>query len=209
MTGRGGMTGTDRPAFHAALVAVAELYGRTLSAVAQRMYWQALRRYRLADVEAAFGRHVEDPERGRFMPLPADVVAALGPAAGAPGPEEAWSKAVAARIWDEEATVVIERAIFEAFPLALWPDRVAARMAFLEVYPAKLREYGAEMSVSLGWDRADRETALAEAVADGRIGSERALSLMPELQDRLPAVRSPDEPELIAPPPGAAMALKP
>ncbi|WP_425154733.1 hypothetical protein [Candidatus Palauibacter sp.] len=209
MTGRGGMTGTDRPAFHAALVAVAELYGRTLSSVAQRMYWQALRRYRLADVEAAFGRHVEDPERGRFMPLPADVVAALGAAVGAPGPEEAWARAVAARPWDDETTVVIERAIFEAFPRSLWPDRVAARMAFLELYPAKLRRYGSEMWVSLGWDRAGRETALAEAVADGRIAPERALSLMPELEDRLPEVRSPDEPELIAPPPGAAMALEP
>lgn len=35
------------------------------------------------------------------------------------GPEAAWAKAVAARLCDENVSVVIERAIFAAFPFAL------------------------------------------------------------------------------------------
>ena len=44
------------------------------------------------------------------------------------------------RLWDEDATIVVSTAVFRAFPFAVWGmgDKVGARMAFKEAYPAAL-----------------------------------------------------------------------
>ena len=159
------MTDTDRPAFYRVLIGVSELYDKTLSTVAQVLYWDALKGYALDDLDAAFKAHVTTPDAGRFMPKPADLIARLPHQP--PGPERAWALAVAAKLWDEGATVVIARAIFAAFPFALWPDQVAARMAFKEAYPETLREYGEAVFVSLGHDVEGRAPVIAEAVQRG------------------------------------------
>ena len=134
------MNDTDRPAFYRLLIGIGELYDKTLSTAAQVLYWDALSKYELADLDAALKAHVTTPDAGRFMPKPADLIARLPNQP--PGSEQAWEMAVAAKLWDEDATVVIPQAIFTAFPFALWPDTVAARMAFKEAYPEALREHG-------------------------------------------------------------------
>ena len=96
-----------------------------------------------------------------------------------PQPEGAWEKALSARLWDEQQTVVIQRAIFESFPFGTWPDKIAARMAFKEIYPGKVREYGNEMTVSAGRDPDLRESVINEAVACGKITRERAANFLP------------------------------
>ena len=177
------MTDTDRPAFYRVLIGIGELYDKTLSTAAQVLYWDALKGYALDDLDAAFKAHVTTPDAGRFMPRPADLIARLPNPP--PGPERAWALAVAAKLWDEAATVVIARAIFAAFPFALWPDQVAARMAFKEAYPAALREYGGEMFVSLGHDVEGRAPVIAEAVQRGLITVDQARYLLPDIDARL------------------------
>ena len=177
------MTDTDRPAFYRLLIGIGELYDKTLSTAAQVLYWDALKGYALDDLHAAFKAHVTTPDAGRFMPRPADLIARLPHQP--PGPEEAWALAVQAKLWDEAATVVIAQAIFAAFPFALWPDQVAARMAFKEAYPEALREHGEALFVSLGHDVKGRAPVIAEAVQRGLITAERARQLLPNIDARL------------------------
>ena len=41
------------------------------------MWFRALSEHDLADVRAAFDAHVKDPDRGRFAPVPADIIGKL------------------------------------------------------------------------------------------------------------------------------------
>lgn len=158
-----------------------------LSASAKAMFFRALADYDIADVRAALDAHVRDPQRGRFPPVPADVIAQLQAAAeddGRPGPEEAW--AIARRATDEAATVVwtveMSQAWAVALPLLGSRDDVGARMAFREAYQRLLAEARAagtppRWSASLGWDEQQRAQAIGQAVQLGYLPREELLAL--------------------------------
>lgn len=63
--------------FGVALSAVAELHGKAISEGAMTLWWQALQRFEIEQVEAALRRCVEDPDGGQFMPKPADLIKRL------------------------------------------------------------------------------------------------------------------------------------
>ena len=63
--------------FGLALAACAELYGKTVSEGAMSLWWQALERFDIDQVERAFRAAVEDAESGQFMPRPADLIKRL------------------------------------------------------------------------------------------------------------------------------------
>lgn len=103
---------------------------------------------------------------------------------GHPGVEEAWSL-VCRAIGDERATVILTEPMRAAFYAAeqLVDDEVGARMAFKEVYArdvALARQSAAmpEWSAILGHDPAERDAKITQAVTDGRIEPQRALTLM-------------------------------
>lgn len=158
-----------------------------LSASAKAMFFRALADYDIADVRAALDAHVRDPQRGRFPPVPADVIAQLQAAAeddGRPGPEEAW--AIARRATDEAATVVwtaeMSQAWAVAIPLLGARDDVGARMAFREAYQRLVAEARAagtppRWSASLGWDEQQRAQAIGQAVQLGYLPREEMLAL--------------------------------
>lgn len=137
------------------------------------MFFRALRAYTIFQVRQAFDAHMRDPQRGRFAPVPADIVAQVEgdrSADGRPGPEEAWTLAVAAR--DENATVVwtpeVAQAWGQASILAAQGDDVGARMAFKEIYQrlvSEARAAGRPMvwEASIGHDPEQRDEALQRA----------------------------------------------
>lgn len=149
------------------------------NATSTAIWFRALQRYPLEAVQAAFDAHVRDPQRGRFVPTPADIIAQIeGSAAddGRPGAEEAWATAFRAR--DERNTVVWTAEMAEAFgvcaPLLDAGDELGARMAFKESYTRIVAEARAERrtpqwTASLGFDAAQRDQALLPHVAAGRI----------------------------------------
>lgn len=151
------------------------------SAENSALWFRALAAFDLDAVRAAFDAHVKDPQRGRFVPVPADVIAQLGAAAlddGRPGAEEAWAITVGAA--DEATTVVWTDEMAEAWGIALpvlrLGDEVGARMAFKEAYGRLLsaaRASGgrARWSATLGSDPAGRDRAIAEAARLGRIAA--------------------------------------
>lgn len=138
-----------------------------------------------AAIAVAVVEHMRDPDRGRFFPKPADIVAVLRASAandGRPGADEAWSMLP----FDEAQSVVWTDEMAQAWGIAApcMPDKVAARMAFRSAYErlvAEVRQRGvrARWTASLGTDKEARREALERAVTDGRISQEHATGLLP------------------------------
>lgn len=143
------------------------------------MFFRAVAQHPIEAVQAALDAHVKDAQRGRFPPLPADVIAQIeGSAAddSRPGPEEAWATALQGR--DESASVVWTAETAQAWgvarPVLELGDDVGARMAFREAYgrmvdAARRARRPVEWSVSLGFDPEQRQVAIAAGVAAGRL----------------------------------------
>lgn len=100
----------------------------------------------------------------------------LDAAYGRPGADEAWALALKAR--DESATVVWNNEIQEAWgaigSMAHGKDQVGARMAFKDAYQrVVLNARGAqrvpEAVIAIGYDKAQRISAVTEAYAKGLI----------------------------------------
>lgn len=71
------MTDTDKPDFLALLTGALSFYRQDVSAFALSVWWEACKGYSVEQVRKALTAHAMDPERGRFPPMPADVVKAL------------------------------------------------------------------------------------------------------------------------------------
>lgn len=71
------MNRSDYDRFAQTLTGVAELYGKSISAAAVSLWWDALKRFELADIERAFRAAISSPENGQFMPKPADLIRAI------------------------------------------------------------------------------------------------------------------------------------
>lgn len=166
----------SRPVLEA-LAVTAELTGTQLSPAAAKVMASDLAPYPPNQVLGALARCRKEL-KGRLVV--ADVISRLDD--GRPGPEEAW----AALPFDETQTIVWTEEMAGAWGVALAliedGDRIAARMAFLESYRArvqKARDARLEVrwSVSFGHDTDGRQVALANAVNTGRISQDRALQL--------------------------------
>lgn len=72
------MRQSDRKRFVACLTAAAELYGKPLSDAVIGLWWQALAVHEIDAIEHGFAVHLADPDRGQFMPRPADIARQIG-----------------------------------------------------------------------------------------------------------------------------------
>jgi len=81
----------DFSAFRELINNVADFYGKDVSPFAMDVWWGALRRFELVDVQRALSVYCQDPDRGQWMPKPADVVRALE-GTGFSVAAQAWSK---------------------------------------------------------------------------------------------------------------------
>mgnify|MGYP001571675291 CR=1 FL=1 len=121
-------------------------------------------------------------ERCRFFPSIAElleVASALSPS-GHPGPEEAW--ALVAGL-EEDDTVVWTDQIAHAWGVAsqCLPDRVAARLAFVEVYRKQLAEAAPAPRwwASVGHDVGRRAGPVQDAVLVGRLSAGEGRAALP------------------------------
>lgn len=145
------------------------------------MFFRSLQRFDFKAVEEAFGAHISDPTRGKFPPVPADIIAQLEGRArddGRPEADEAW--AMAMRAQDEGATVVWTDETAEAWgaalPVLLAGDEVGARMAFRAAYSRLVdgaRKFGRHVrwTASLGHNKAEQQQVIAQHVQLGRLPS--------------------------------------
>lgn len=193
------MNQSDYDQFGDLLTCVAELYGRTVKPMQTAMYFRALEDYPLSAVQSALDAHAKCPERGRFWPLPADLLAKLETAAaidGRPSPEEAWSTAIQAQ--DEAVTVVWTTETAQAWgdvgqALMDAGDRFNASRGFIAKYAelctaARKRGQPVQWVVSQGTDKDLRHQALETACKAGRISRKTCVQMLPRHQDAGPIV---------------------
>jgi hypothetical protein len=170
------MREADFPEFASMMDDVAVLMNRQpMSTKQSAMMFRALARYPLADVRNALDAHMRDPQRGRFYPLPADLISKIEIAGDThPGSDEAWAIAVRAR--DEADTVVWTEQMAQAWgvcrPVMDMGDEVGARMAFRQAYDrmvsdARQENKPAVWTISEGFDKERRIAAVKQAEAKG------------------------------------------
>lgn len=182
------MREVDFDEFSAMLEDVVGLYPKgSVTGGQKAMFFRALAAHPIAEVRAGFDAHVKDPQRGRFVPLPADILAQIeGLAAddGRPGVEEAWAASLRAR--DEAQTIVWTGEMAQAWADARLVldcgDEIGARMAFKEVYgrlvnEARRARRAAVWTPSLGFDATLRDQAITQAAAVGRLPPPDTLAL--------------------------------
>ena len=171
--------------FTAAVTGVASFYGVELNKMSLNIYWDTLREHELEALQEAMRCHIKDPDHGRSMPKPADIIRHLPGQHTIMGADAAWEVAMISRLWDEDATIVTPMAVFMAFPFAIWRmgDKIGARMAFKDAYPAALAKYGDQVEVSMGFHPAGRAAAVLDAFRTGLIEKRTARLLLPQLTD--------------------------
>ena len=64
----------EKTLFARTLLAVAEIYEKSIAQDYIEIYWGALKEYFLDDIREAFGEHIKNTQTGMFMPKPADVI---------------------------------------------------------------------------------------------------------------------------------------
>ncbi|MCK5127673.1 MAG: hypothetical protein KAR42_15555 [candidate division Zixibacteria bacterium] len=164
------MIDSEKQEFLQAMRSTGDLYGKEIPNERVAIYWEALKYRELADVKAAINRHIQDPNRGRFFPLPADVAAQL-PKAG-----DAWltgDEAWALCPKDEQSSAATCDEIMNALQVAnelIWSgDLIAARRAFIDNYnrqvdEAKLEGRAPKWWASLGFDEHSRHKAETKVI---------------------------------------------
>lgn len=189
------MFDTDFTRFTAMLDEIAGVLpnAKPFTPAGKSLFFRALAKFRFEDVERGLMAHVADPQRGRFLPAPADVIAQIEGAAandGRPGADEAWATALLAR--DENETVVWTTEIHQALkvtePILAQGDKIGARMAFREAYDrivaqARKERRPAVWQPSLGRDPWRREVALQQASRAGLLPAPFVAALLPAPDD--------------------------
>ena len=64
----------EKVPFAQLLATLGTLYDRPLSEPMVAMYWEAMRAFSLSAIHSAARQHIQDPNQGRFMPKPADLI---------------------------------------------------------------------------------------------------------------------------------------
>jgi hypothetical protein len=142
------------------------------------LYFDLFSGLSLDEVASCLKAHMLDPERGKFVPRPADITAQVQAMDGHPEPDAAW--AIAVKAADEEATIIWTQPIAAAWDSARHlyeSNRVSAALAFKGAYSRLLaaeRSAGrrAEWLPSLGYDKRLATEALQLGVSSGAIKRE-------------------------------------
>lgn len=152
--------------------------------------------YGIENLKGALMAHLRDPERGRFVPTPADLIEKIQKAVekdGRPTADEAF--AIAVQMDDESATVVTNDEISQAWAVAreIMPDRTGARMAFRSAYErlvdaSRASHKPVQWFASLGHDLQGREGPLFQAANLGRLPMNQVKALLPAPEQIAPAV---------------------
>ena len=87
------MNSNDSKVFSESLRATYDMYGKSLSKPVADMYWNALVRFEIDVVLNALSSHVQNPDKGQYVPKPADLILAIE-GSGQDRGMLAWSKVV-------------------------------------------------------------------------------------------------------------------
>lgn len=71
------MVEQDLARFATLIVGIGEIYGKSFTSVVIEAYWNVLKGFEFAEVEQAFHLHLANPDVGKFLPKPADIIMAI------------------------------------------------------------------------------------------------------------------------------------
>lgn len=164
------MIDSEKRDFMTVMTAIADMYDKKIKPERVAVYWEALKHRDIADVRGALNKHVQDAERGRFFPLPADVSAQLPREESLwLGADEAWARCPKSEGASAAMCEEMQCALSVAGVFIEEGDIVAARMTFKDTYnrlvdEAKMLGNKPKWYVSRGCDADGRYAAEAEAV---------------------------------------------
>lgn len=162
----------------------AELYGKPVSSDAKELAFKLLANYPLNQIKRALQLHMTDPDGGRFMPKPADVVGKIRDLSHGmfPGAEQAWAEFPR----NESQTACICDAMAEAWAVACELDPIAGRMAFKEVYARAVSQAIAQGKppkwfISAGSDKNQRDQVVMDSIQKGLISPSVGRAYLPHV----------------------------
>lgn len=183
------MKQSDFDNFSELLTTTAEMYNKTFKPTQTAIYFNVLSKFPIEAVRMAFNAHLQDSERGRFMPLPADLIGHLEKMRfdDRPSAEEAWSTAVQSIdenitvVWTEETSQAWYAAANELMAIG---DKFNASRGFIAKYNdlvslARLQGKPVKWLVVQGYDKDLREQAIREAHKAKKITTEHIKILLP------------------------------
>lgn len=183
------MFNNDNKEFASLIEDTADFYNKKLSTMQLKMYFDVLAHYPIGAVQAAVKAHLSDSERGRFMPLPADLIGHLEKMRfdGRPSAEEAWSVAVQSIddrltvVWTEETSQAWFAAASELMAIG---DKFNASRGFIAKYNdlvslARLQGKPVVWVVSAGDDKDLRDRVIREAYQAKKITKAQAAVMLP------------------------------
>jgi hypothetical protein len=129
------MNKTEKPAFIGILDGTLQLYGRQCPTNVIGIWWSLLEPYPLEDVKRAFTAHLQDPDAGRFAPVPPAILGRIpGATSEYPSADEAWNVCPK----DEETGGWMFPEMMVAYSACRWSrdegDMIGARKCFIEAY---------------------------------------------------------------------------
>ncbi len=71
------MNDQDAPRFAILLIGIGETYGKSFNSETIDIYWYVLKEFKFEEVQKAFYRHLGNPDVGRYLPKPADIIMAM------------------------------------------------------------------------------------------------------------------------------------
>lgn len=177
------MNESDKQAFRDLIEELGNAYGQEVGGKL-KAYWRVLSsRMDVDTLAGAVDAHMADPQRGRFFPLPADLIAACQSAGGHPGADEAW--AICLESFDEEASLAITDQILHARsaaqPVKSAGDKIGARMAFKGAYERAVQQGPAmpQWRFSAGHDPVRRAEAAEQALQRGLLPRKAIAQYLP------------------------------
>jgi hypothetical protein len=105
----------EQDAFGELLTGIGLLYGKILHEAVLAIWWQALKHCAFNEVRAALNAHVANPDKGQFMPKPADVMAYL----------QGSTESQALQAWAQVAEAIRD---FGAYTSVIFPDPLIHRV---------------------------------------------------------------------------------
>jgi len=180
------MNNNEKQEFFNVITKTSDLYDKKISKERVSVYWDALCHRDLDDIKSAINKHIQDSNRGRFFPLPADVSAQLPKELDAwLNANEAWAVCPKDEYTSAASCDEICQARDVAKDLINMGDMVAARMAFIEHYN-RLMQAAKDEGRKPTWFPSygfDKETRYA---ADREVVERKNLALPPGQKLALP-----------------------
>jgi len=176
------MTQSEKSLLMETLVAMGEIYGKSMTEAGVKMIANDLSCMSLEKCIYALEKCRKEL---RTFPTIADILKYANESDGRPGPEEAWAMVPKNEfdsvVWTDE----MRDAFFICYNM-IETDEVAARMAFREAYIKRVQEArdagrNANWTATLGHYPESRRVVIEEAVRLGRLGFTEAQKLLPGL----------------------------